>query len=319
MRGAEVAGEQTKNLVIVGANGMLAQAVRIQAPGCYRITCLDLPEFDLTHREQVLGRIRDIAPAVIINCAAYTNVDGCETNEETATAVNGLGPGHLAEAAIEVGATLVHISTDYVFDGRRREPYTEEDATNPLSAYGRSKLKGEQAILESGLEQYFILRTSWLYGPGGKNFVETIIRLANEKEELRIVADQVGTPTFTADLARAIFNLVEAVTSDKLQVASNCPSLVTRNASPPFGIYHFADGGECSWYEFGKEIVSQLAASGATVKAQRILPISTGEYPLPAVRPAYSVFSKEKYRRATGAVIPDWRESLATYFRTREG
>jgi dTDP-4-dehydrorhamnose reductase len=303
---------------------MLAQAVKIQAPDRYRITCLDLPEFDLTHRDQVLGRLREIAPAVIVNCAAYTNVDGCETNEETATAVNGLGPGHLAEAARKAGATLVHISTDYVFDGRRSEPYTEEDATNPLSAYGRSKLKGEQAILNSGLEQYFILRTSWLYGPGGKNFVETIIRLAKEKEVLRIVADQVGSPTFTADLARAIFNLVETsdksqVTSDKSQVTSNYPSLVTRHSSPPFGIYHFANEGACSWYEFSKEIVAQLAASGIPAKVQRILPISTGEYPLPAVRPAYSVFSKEKYRRATGAVIPDWRESLAAYFRTREG
>jgi dTDP-4-dehydrorhamnose reductase len=306
MRGAEVALGQTQDLVIVGANGMLAQAVKIQAPDRYRITCLDLPEFDLTNRDQVLGRMREIAPAVIVNCAAYTNVDGCETNEETATAVNGLGPGHLAEAARKAGATLVHISTDYVFDGRKREPYTEENATNPLSAYGCSKLKGEKAILESGLEQYFIIRTSWLYGPGGKNFVETIIRLAKEKEELRIVADQIGSPTFTADLARAIFNLL----------ALETPPFALR---PRPGIYHFADEGECSWYEFGKEIVAQLAASGSPVKVQRILPISTGEYPLPAVRPAYSVFSKEKYRRATGAVIPDWRESLAAYFRTREG
>ena len=312
-------GVQPQNLVVVGANGMLAQAVKKQAPDRFRLSCLDLPEFDLTHRDQVLDRMREIAPAVIINCAAYTNVDGCETNEETATTVNGLGPGYLAEAARNSGATLVHISTDYVFDGRKREPYTEEDVTNPLSAYGRSKLKGEESILESGLERYFIIRTSWLYGSGGKNFVETIIRLTNEREELRIVADQIGSPTFTGDLARAIFNLVATVTSDKSQVASNYPSLVTRHSSPPFGIYHFSGEGQCSWYEFGKEIVAQLTELGAPGKVQRILPISTDEYPLPAVRPAYSVFSKIKYCRAAGVTIPDWRESLAEYFRTREG
>lgn len=305
MRGAEVTIGQTQNLVIVGANGMLAQAVKSQVPDRYRISCFDLPEFDLTSRDQVLGQICEIAPAVIVNCAAYTNVDGCETNEEAATAVNGLGPGHLAEAARKTGATLVHISTDYVFDGRQREPYTEEDATNPLSAYGRSKLKGEQAILESGLEQYFIIRTSWLYGPGGKNFVETIIRLAKEREELRIVADQVGSPTFTVDLARAIFHLLELRTPH-----------IPR--STPYGIYHFSNEGICSWYEFSQEILAQLAESGVPVKVKRILPIGTDEYPLPAVRPAYSVFSKEKYRRASGAVIPDWRESLRAYFRTRE-
>jgi dTDP-4-dehydrorhamnose reductase len=305
MRGAEVAGGQTQDLVIVGANGMLAQAVKNQAPDRYRICCFDLPEFDLTSRDQVLGRICEITPAVIVNCAAYTNVDGCETNEEAATAVNGLGPGYLAEAARKAGATLVHISTDYVFDGRQSEPYTEEDATNPLSAYGRSKLKGEQAILGSGLEQYFIIRTSWLYGPGGKNFVETIIRLAKEREELRIVADQVGSPTFTIDLARAVFNLLDIRTH-------------YRSRLTPHGIYHFSNEGNCSWYEFGNEILVQLAESGVPVKVKRILPIGTDEYPLPAVRPAYSVFSKDKYRRATGATIPDWRESLAAYFRMRE-
>jgi dTDP-4-dehydrorhamnose reductase len=266
MLGAEMAGGQLENLVIVGANGMLAQAVKSQAPDRFRVTCLDLPEFDLTNRDQVLGRMHEIAPAVIVNCAAYTNVDGCETNEETATAVNGLGPGYLAEAARKAGATLVHLSTDYVFDGRQREPYTEEDATNPLSAYGRSKLKGEQVILESGLEQYFIIRTSWLYGPGGKNFVETIIRLAKEREELRIVADQVGSPTFTADLTRAIFSLLALDTPH--------PSRLT-----PHGIYHFADEGQCSWYEFGKKSsptwLNRGAGQGAKDFAHRHRRIST--------------------------------------------
>jgi dTDP-4-dehydrorhamnose reductase len=251
---------------------------------------------------------------VIVNCAAYTNVDGCETNEETALLVNGRGPGHLAEAAKEFGATLVHVSTDYVFDGTKYSPYTEEDVTNPQSAYGRSKLLGEKAILESGLDKFFIVRTSWLYGPGGKNFVETIARLAKEREELRIVDDQVGSPTFTDDLARAIFNRLELGASPSFAKAS-----AGRPVPPPglYGIYHFADEGECSWYEFAEAIVAHLLRAGTPLQMKRILPIATHEYPLPAVRPVYSVFSKEKYRRATGATVPHWRESLEVYFRTR--
>lgn len=286
-----------RRLALIGANGMLASMVRQMTPSNVELFPLDLPDFDLTERGQVLEVIGGLRPHFIINCAAYTNVDGSETNEELAVRVNGEGPGHLAAAAKETGAILVHISTDYVFDGRKKEPYIEEDAPNPLSAYGRSKLRGEQAILESGLKSFFVVRTSWLYGPGGKNFVETIIRLALEREELRIVSDQIGSPTFTADLAEAIFRL-----------------LGTR----AFGIYHFSNGGRCSWCEFSEEIVSRLIQSGAPVKTQKIVPIRTDQYPLPAMRPANSVFSKEKYRRATGADIPQWRESLNTYFQIRE-
>lgn len=301
----KVAGHGAGRVALIGANGMLAGMVRRLAPPEYELLPFDLPQFDLSDRELVLKTLGAVAPQVIINCAAYTNVDGCETNEELATRVNGDGPGYLAEAAREIDADLVHISTDYVFDGRKKEPYAEEDAPNPLSAYGRSKLRGERAILESGLKSFFIVRTSWLYGPGGKNFVETIIRLAQEREELRIVADQVGSPTYTADLARAIFRL--------LGLESPHASRLT-----PYGIYHFANEGACSWHEFGEEIVAQLIRLGAPVKVQRILPIRTDQYPLPAMRPANSVFSKEKYRRATGADIPQWRESLNTYFQIRE-
>jgi len=283
-------------LALVGANGMLASMVSLLAPKTFDLIPLDLPEFDIADRERVLTRFQEIRPQVIINCAAYTNVDGCETDEESASRVNGAGPGNLAAAARAVDATLVHFSTDYVFDGSKREPYVEEDRPNPLSAYGRSKLLGERAILHSGLERYFIVRTSWLYGPGGKNFVETIIRLAQEREELRIVADQCGSPTFTRDLAQAIFALLE-----------------TRD----YGIYHFSDEGQCSWCEFGREIVDCLARSGGQVKTKRVVPIATHEYPLPAPRPVYSVFSKGKYRAVTGREVPHWRESLAAYFRIR--
>jgi len=293
--------EHKRCLALIGADGMLAGMVRRLAPDGYDLIPLDLPDFDLTVREKVLSTLGAVRPEVIVNCAAYTNVDGCESNEETATAVNGLGPGYLAEAAKAIGATLVHLSTDYVFDGTKSTPYTEEDAPNPRSAYGRSKLLGEQTIQQSSLEKFFIVRTSWLYGPGGKHFVETIVRLVKEREELKIIADQVGTPTYTADLARAIFSLLEL---DASPVAPH-------NLS---GIYHFSDEGQCSWYEFSLEIATHLARKGEIAAVKRILPIATEEYPLPAKRPAYSVFSKEKYKRVSGGSVPDWRESLAKYF-----
>jgi dTDP-4-dehydrorhamnose reductase len=284
-------------LALIGGKGMLAQAVTGMTPPDYELVSFDLPDFDITDRNQVLSVLAELRPEVIINCAAFTNVDGCETQEELANFVNGTAVGYLAAAAKEVGATLVHISTDYVFAGNKGTPYLEEDATHPLSAYGRSKRMGEQAILDSGLERFFIIRTSWLYGPGGKNFVETIIRLGKEREELRVVADQIGCPTFTRDLAAAIFNLL------KLDRAH--------------GIYHFANAGQCSWHEFAVAIVDEAIAAGETIVAQRVVPIRSEEYPLPAPRPAWSVFSKGKYKAATGAAVPDWRKSLREYFGNR--
>jgi dTDP-4-dehydrorhamnose reductase len=205
-----------RKFALVGSNGMLALKVCEQASAAgYEVVGFDLPNFDITNRVQVLSEMERVQPAIIVNCAAYTNVDGCESQETLATLVNGAGAGNLAHVARALGATLVHISTDYVFDGNKAGPYVEEDTTGPQSAYGRSKLAGEQAILASGLERYFIIRTSWLYGPGGKNFVETILRLATERDELRIVADQVGSPTFTGDLAAAIFSLLASNASDQ--------------------------------------------------------------------------------------------------------
>lgn len=290
-----------KRLALIGAKGMLAQMVSKVAPPNYELIALDLPEFDLTDRQQVLAVLGEWRPQVILNCAAFTNVDGCETQQELANQVNGTGVGYLAAAAKELGATLVHISTDYVFDGKKGQPYREDDAPNPQSAYGRSKLLGEEEIARSGLERFFILRTSWLYGPGGNNFVETMIRLAREREELRVVADQVGSPTFTRDLATAIFRLLAVETPAK-----------------HYGIYHVANSGECSWHEFAQEIVLLAQKAGEPVKAQRVLPIKTEDYPLPAPRPAYSVFSKEKYTQVTGQQLPDWRDSLSSYIDSRD-
>lgn len=279
---------------------MLAQKVYSRASSEYLIHSVDLPEFDMTDKEQVLGLVEDVLPDVIVNCAAYTNVDGCETERDLAMQVNGTAVGFLAEAAKKSGAILVQVSTDYVFDGKKNVAYIEEDSTGPQSVYGESKLLGEKQVLSSGLEKFFIVRTSWLYGPGGNNFVETILRLAAAREELRIIHDQVGSPTYTGDLAQAIIELLEAA-----QPSS-------------YGLYHFSNEGQCSWYEFTKEIVSLAKESGLELKTKKVVPIKTEEYPLPAARPAFSVFSKDKYKLLTAKNVPEWRESLREYFAERK-
>jgi dTDP-4-dehydrorhamnose reductase len=294
-----------RKIALIGANGMLARAIRQQTPQGYSLNFFDLPEFDLTDRDQVLEVLTRLSPDVIINCAAYTNVDGAESARDLALAVNGTAVNYLAESAVVTGATLVHVSTDYVFDGEKDGAYSESDRTNPESVYGETKLIGEQAITDSSLMSYFIIRTSWLYGPGGNNFVETILRLASEREELRIISDQVGCPTYTGDLAGAIFALLAVSVSPLPQT------------SCPYGVYHFSNEENCSWYEFACAIVDEGRRHGLPIKVREIQPIRTEEYPLPARRPANSVFDKTKYKEATGAIIPEWRESLRTYFSLR--
>ncbi|MBD1401308.1 dTDP-4-dehydrorhamnose reductase [Pelovirga terrestris] len=294
------------NIALIGSNGMLASMLKQKIPASYRVHEFDLPDFDITNSEQVNTVIGALHPDIIINCAAFTKVDLCETKQEAAAMVNGVGPGLLANAAHQVGAVLVHISTDFVFAGDKKSPYSEEDPAAPLSIYGCSKLKGEEAIINSPLEHYYIIRTSWLYGPGGPNFVETIARLACEREDLGIVADQRGTPTYTGDLAEAIMRLFPRLSP-----------LVTDLPLPPYGLYHYSNQGECTWHEFACEIVDQLQKKGCAVKAKRIIPIATEDYPVPARRPQYSVLSKKKYMEATGAEVPEWKESLQTYFDNR--
>lgn len=295
---------QKRRVALIGANGMLGRMVQTVKPKGYEVVCYDLPDFDMTVQGQVADVLSGLKPDIIINCAAYTAVDACEDQEDLATRVNALGVAYLAQAASELDASLVHISTDYVFSGDQKQPYCEDDATGPVSAYGRSKLKGEQAIVESGLEKFFIIRTSWLYGPWGNNFVETILRLAAERQELRIVSDQVGSPTYTADLGKAIFNLLGIATK-------------AQKAASPYGIYHFSGEGHCSWYEFACAIVAEGRRLALPLKVREIQPIGTKDYPLPAKRPANSVFDKAKYRAATKAVVPDWHQSLVRYLEAR--
>ena len=271
---------------------MLAGMVKKFAPAGCRIAEFDLPDFDLTNCDQVMTVLRAGGFDTIINCAAYTHVDGCEAEEALATRVNGDGPGFLAEAALASSATLVHVSTDYVFSGTAAAPYAEDAPVGPQTAYGRSKLAGEEAILNSGLPRYFIVRTSWLFGQGGKNFVETILRLAGERDELGIVADQVGSPTFTADLATAIYSLLSTRT---------------------YGVYHFANSGQCSWFDFAAEITRQAKRLGLLERTPLIKPLTTEEFPLPARRPAYSVLATDKVRAATAINIPTWQDALERY------
>lgn len=284
-----------QKIALIGAKGMLATAIKKHLPAHFSMQSYDLPDFDITDRQQVLA-LQQNAPDIILNCAAFTNVDACEEQQQLAMRVNADGPGLLAELAQMIDAVLVHVSTDFVFDGTKTTPYLEDDLPRPLSLYGKSKLAGEQQIKQSGLAKYFIVRTSWLYGAGGNNFVETMIRLATDRSELKVVADQQGTPTWTEDLARAIFALLQ---------------------TESYGTFHCSNEGDCSWFDFACEIIEQIRLE-QEIKVENILPIPTDGYPLPAERPKYSVMSKQKIKQSTGMAIPLWQESLKAYLKQRD-
>ncbi|WP_321531220.1 dTDP-4-dehydrorhamnose reductase [uncultured Desulfuromonas sp.] len=292
-----------RHIALIGANGMLASMLRATVPPSVVLHLLDLPEFDLTRCEDVRSCLSVLSPEIIINCAAFTQVDACESERELAMSVNGDGPACLADVAHELDATLVHFSTDFVFSGTNGTPYQEDDAVGPLSVYGESKLRGEQGITGSRLQQYYIVRTSWLYGPNGANFVETMIRLAHEREELKIVADQIGTPTYTGDLAAAVWRLLGLDESGRV--------------AAPYGLYHYSNDGVCSWYDFTCEIVRWLQNEQQSLQVKTVRPIATQEYPVPAVRPAYSVLSKAKIIHEADIVVPSWQQSLHRYLRQR--
>jgi dTDP-4-dehydrorhamnose reductase len=254
-------------LVVVGAGGMLGQ--EIEADAAFTRAQLDVSDRDA---------VRDALSAddLVINCAAWTDVDGAEEHEDDAMRVNRDGARNVAEAA---GAVL-YVSSDYVFDGTKREPYLPSDPVNPLSAYGRTKLAGERATVEAN-PRHFVARSSWLFGPGGANFVDTILRLASERDSLRVVDDQIGSPTFTGHLG---------------------PALVALAQTGDYGIHHLAAAGSCSWFEFAREI---LARAGLDTPVE---PCTTEEFPRPAPRPAYSVL---------GGGLPPWTEGLEAYLGVR--
>lgn len=265
----------------MGAGGMLGRDVVAAAPGL--VAALAREELDVTDAEAVRAAVRAARPDVVINCAAYTDVDGCESEEERATAINGNGAGHVAAAAAQAGALVVHVSSDYVFDGTKSSPYVESDAVGPISAYGRSKLAGEEAVRAAAPEHHLIVRSSWLFGTGGRNFVATISRLAGERDELSVVTDQVGCPTFTGHLAAALIACGEAGLR---------------------GTAHVAAAGHCSWNEFAHEIVR------ATSSSCRVLPSTSADMARPAPRPAMSAMESE---RDELPALPPWREGLSAY------
>lgn len=276
------------NILVTGANGQLGCEMRrlgAVSPNNYIFT--DVAELDITNADAVMHVARHYSIDAIVNCAAYTNVDKAESDEATAELINATAVANLAAAMKEVGGTLFHVSTDYVFGSEGNTPRTEDMPLNPLGVYGRTKLHGEQAILESGCKA-LILRTAWLYSEFGNNFLKTMMRLTAEKEQLNVVFDQVGTPTYAGDLALAIFSIIEAGVYEGNE-----------------GVYHFSNEGVCSWYDFAVEIAAVAGNTGC-----RINPCHSSEFPSPVKRPPYSVLDKTKIKNTFDIDIPHWRESM---------
>jgi len=288
-----------QTLLLAGASGQLGRelAELLEAGRCgpwtaparfagARVVGVDVDTLDITDAGAVARALREIRPDAVINCAGMTDVDACETQRETAFRVNALGPMHLARACAENGAALLHMSTDYVFPGDAKVPYAEWDATGPRTVYGQSKLLGE-AYVRAHCPRSFIVRTSWLYGRHGANFVKTIVKAAREKGELSVVDDQRGNPTNALDLAYHLLKIL---------------------AGGAHGLYHVSGGGECTWYDFAREIV-RLAGIPCALR-----PCATADYPRPAPRPAYSALDRLALRCTVGDEMRDWREALASFF-----
>jgi dTDP-4-dehydrorhamnose reductase len=276
------------NILITGANGQLGMSIQKLAPSYpeHMFTYTDFKELDITDFEKVKEYLSAQQFDVLINCAAYTAVDKAEEDKEKAKLLNVSATKHLARLTEEFNIYLIHISTDFIFDGTKNHPYTEDDKPKPQSVYGTTKADGENAVIENA-GNAAIIRTSWLYSEFGNNFMKTIVRLASERDSLNIVNDQIGTPTYAGDLAECILYILP-------------------NAKKIKGveIYHYSNQGETSWYGFAKAIV-EINGISCDIK-----PIPTSDYPLPATRPAYSVMSKEKIKREFGIKIPKWEESL---------
>ncbi len=262
-----------KKCVIIGAEGMLGHALKDVFPEAYSCGHIDM---DITDPDAVFRRMRQLSPRVVINAAAYTDVDSCEDNYAFAEAVNGRGPGYLAEACAECGAIFVHFSSDYVFDGAKLE-YCETDVPCPINKYGASKLAGEKNIMKNH-ENFRIIRTSWLFGANGTNFVDTIVVLSKKQQFVKVVHDQIGKPTYTTDLAKKT-----------REVTSREP-----------GIYHITNDGQCSWYEFARTFIPNA------------VPCTTADYPRPAKRPAYSVLANTKTKP-----MRNWKDAVSEYMQSR--
>jgi len=286
-------------ILLFGSSGQVGWELRRTLAPLGHVVPVDRATADLADKDALRRVVRTTEPALIVNAAAYTAVDRAESEPEVARAVNGVAPGILAEEARRLGAALVHFSTDFVFDGKKADPYTEDDAPAPLNVYGASKLEGEQAIQAVG-GAYVILRTSWVYGMRGHNFLLTVCRLARERPTLRIVDDQTGAPTWSRMIAEATALVVAGAPQ-----TSGAPAF----GKETNGLYHLSAGGATTWFGFAREILGAAAALGLpTVPA--LDPIKTDEYPLPARRPANCLLANDKLRRTFGLALPSWAESL---------
>ena len=282
------------NILVTGANGQLGRHMQLLgAQSKHRYYYTDVAELDITDCAALYAFVKDCQIQVLVNCAAYTNVDKAEEEESVADQLNHVAVGYMAEAMKAVGGSVIHVSTDYVFGGNRNNtPCTEEEPVNPTGAYGRTKLLGEEVLRQSGC-RYLIFRTAWLYSEFGKNFVKTMLSLTADKPHLNVVFDQVGTPTYAGDLASAIFSVVEQGAFEGHE-----------------GIYHYSNEGVCSWFDFAKEI-ARLAGHTAC----EISPCHSDEFPSKVIRPAYSVLDKTKFKRTFQQGVPYWMDSLALCIR----
>ena len=284
-------------VLVTGSKGMLGTelSLLLEKSGCPFLGTDR--ELDITDTAELGKFVKDQSFNWIINCAAYTAVDKAEDDGENCRRLNAQGAGNIAACAKSIGANLVHISTDYVFNGLGKRPYTEEDTTDPTGVYGLTKRDGELAVQENTPRSY-IIRTAWLYGRHGNNFVHTMLRFMNERDEIKVVNDQRGSPTWTFDLAEAIMTIIKTAESGK---------------NVPYGIYHFTDEGEITWYDFANEIYKQGRSLGILTKDCAVKPCSSAEYPAKVKRPAYSVLDKSKIKSALGIEIPAWDKSLKDF------
>ena len=299
-------------ILLIGKNGQIGDDLRRILPRLGDVVATDREQLDLSRGADIRKLIRKLHPTLIVNAAAYTAVDQAEKEEALARTINSEAPAIMAEEAKKISAALVHYSTDYVFDGTKNFPYEENDPPNPISVYGKTKLAGEQAIRDSGVN-HLIFRTAWVYSTRGKNFLLTILGLATQREELRIVQDQIGAPTWSREIASATDKALEQIYKRTDGMAA---------WSERGGTYHMTAGGKTNWHEFTEAIFEEAvqmrnpavwfraATSGKELLTRRVIPIANSKYPSPARRPAYSVLSNSKFNRVFGIQLPDWRKQL---------
>ncbi len=283
------------SILVTGANGQVGQALLAALPPLGKVTGVTRAECDLADPEAIRGLLDRIKPAIIVNAAAYTAVDKAESEADTARAINATAPGVMAAWAEAYDASLIHFSTDYIFDGRLNRPYREDDAVHPLSVYGRTKLEGEE-VVRAALDRYVILRTCWVYSPGGANFLRTMLRLAGERDTLKVVGDQIGAPTSAGLIARVTAAVLEQI----------------RAGQEPWGTYHLSAQGETSWWGYACHAIRQARAAGMPLRLDpdRIEEIPTSAYPTPAARPANSRLDTAKLEKRFAVSLEPWQQGV---------